>query len=125
MRLLIIWIIIQKFNLFHNGNVVVDVGAAPGGWSQYCVNRTGYSVPNSVISIDLLNMVPLPGVHFIQGDFMEDSMKNELLKYIDDRKVDVVMSDIAPNFSGRSDIDHLKQVLIIELILTRLICVRV
>lgn len=56
---------------------------------------------------------------------MEDSMKDELLKYIDDRKVDVVMSDIAPNFSGRSDIDHLKQVLILELILTRLICVRV
>lgn len=88
----------------------MDVGAAPGGWSQYCVQKTGISVPNTVVSIDLLHMDPLPGVHFIQGDFMEERLKNRLMQYIDDRKVDIVMSDMAPNFSGDHSMDHLKQV---------------
>ena len=88
----------------------MDIGAAPGGWSQYCVEKTGISYPNAVISIDLLNIEAIPGVHCIQGDFMKEQMKDELKKYINGRKVDVVMSDIAPNFSGNQEIDHLKQV---------------
>ena len=103
----------QKFKLFSKGNVVVDVGAAPGGWSQYAVSKTGISFPNSIVSIDLLPIEPIAGVHFIQGDFMEESMKSQLSDYINNRKVDIVMSDIAPNFSGNHGIDHLKQVYVL------------
>lgn len=89
---------------------MVDVGAAPGGWSEYAVQRVGITAPYSVVSIDLLAFDPIPGVHFIRGDFMDDAMKRELLEYIDGRRVNTVMSDIAPNFSGDHSIDHEKQV---------------
>lgn len=93
---------------------MVDVGAAPGGWSEYAVQRVGISAPCSVVSIDLLPFDAIPGVHFIRGDFMDDDMKKKLSAYIDGRKVNTVLSDIAPNFSGDHSVDHEKQVYIIS-----------
>lgn len=93
---------------------MLDVGAAPGSWSQYAVENVGITMPCSVVGIDLLAIEPLEGVHFIQGDFMDDEMKNKLTDYIDNRPVDVVMSDIAPNFSGDHSIDHSRQIAMCE-----------
>ena len=67
-------------------------------------------MPCSVVSIDLLDIEPIHGVHFLKGDFMDESMKRELQLYIDHRPVDVVISDIAPNFSGDHNRDHMRQV---------------
>ena len=89
---------------------MVDVGAAPGGWSQYAVERLGITIPHSVFSIDLLDIEPITGVHFLCGDFMSESARCKLEDYIDNRRVDVVISDIAPNFSGDHSIDHEKQI---------------
>lgn len=94
--------------------MVVDVGAAPGGWSQYVVSKVGITVPASVISIDLLEIDAIPGCHFIQGDFMDEKMKSELRDYIDHRPVDIVISDIAPNFSGNRSRDHIRQILMCD-----------
>ena len=77
------------------------------------MSKTGIFFPNSIVSIDLLPIEPIAGVHFIKGDFMEASMQRQLSEYINNRKVDIVMSDIAPNFSGNPSIDHLKQVKLI------------
>ena len=74
------------------------------------MQRVGITAPSSVVSIDLLSFDPIPGVHFIRGDFMDVAMKRELLEYIDGRRVNTVLSDIAPNFSGDHSIDHEKQV---------------
>ena len=90
--------------------MILDVGAAPGGWSQYAVQRVGITIPCSVISVDLLDIDPIPGVHFIKGDFLDDAMKNQLLDYVDERPVDAVLSDIAPNFTGNHTIDHQRQI---------------
>jgi ftsJ-like methyltransferase len=97
-------------HLFKPNNIVLDVGAAPGGWSQYVVSKVGVTIPCSVVSIDLLDIEPIDGVHFLKGDFMEDTMKRNLQSYIDNRPVDVVISDIAPNFSGDHNRDHTRQV---------------
>ena len=70
----------------------------------------GITIPYSVISIDLLDIDPIPGVHFIKGDFLDDAMKNQLLDYVDERPVDAVLSDIAPNFTGNHTIDHQRQI---------------
>lgn len=86
------------------------MGAAPGGWSQYAVERVGITIPYSVFSIDLLDIQPITGVHFLQGDFMSEKTRAQLEDYIDNRKVDVVISDIAPNFSGDHSIDHERQI---------------
>ena len=86
------------------------MGAAPGGWSQYAVERVGITIPYSVFSIDLLDIQPITGVNFLQGDFMSEKTRAQLEDYIDNRKVDVVISDIAPNFSGDHSIDHERQI---------------
>ncbi|KNB42260.1 23S rRNA methyltransferase [Blastocystis sp. subtype 4] len=100
----------DKLHLFKPNNIVLDVGAAPGGWSQYVVSKVGVTIPCSVVSIDLLDIEPIDGVHFLKGDFMEDTMKRNLQSYIDNRPVDVVISDIAPNFSGDHNRDHTRQI---------------
>ena len=100
--------------MFRKSDIVVDVGAAPGGWSQYAVSKVGVTIPSSVVSIDLLEIDAIPGCHFIQGDFLDEKMKEELRQYIDGRPVDIVMSDIAPNFSGNRSLDHIRQIAMCE-----------
>jgi 23S rRNA (uridine2552-2'-O)-methyltransferase len=86
------------------GAVVVDLGAAPGGWSQY-VART-LAGRGIVIAVDLLAMDALPGVAFLQGDFREQPVLDALLEMLSGRRVDLVMSDMAPNMSGVDVVDQ-------------------
>jgi 23S rRNA (uridine2552-2'-O)-methyltransferase len=101
--------------LIRPGMVVVDLGAAPGGWSQYVakvLNGKG-----AVYALDLLPMDGITGVDFIQGDFREDGPLNELLGRLGDARVDLVMSDMAPNMSGIDAVDQPRQMHLVELAL--------
>lgn len=97
------------------GITVVDLGAAPGGWSQYAAERVGKS--GAIIALDLLPVEPLPGVTFIQGDFQEQSVLDELLAALSGRAVDVVLSDMAPNMSGTRAVDQPRAMYLAELAL--------
>lgn len=102
-------------HLLRPGMTVVDLGAAPGGWSQYAgkvLSGKGF-----VVALDLLAMDALPGVEFIQGDFREEVALNELRRLLDGRPVDLVMSDMAPNMSGIDAVDQPRQLYLCELAL--------
>ena len=107
----------QKDNLIRPGMQVVDLGAAPGGWSQYATELVGES--GRVVASDILPIDPLPFVEFIQGDFTEESVLNEILDvlYKDEKnyKADVVISDMAPNVTGVDAIDQPKSIYLCEL----------
>ena len=105
----------QKDNLIRQGMTVVDLGAAPGGWSQYASNLVGDE--GMVVACDILPMDSLAGVDFLQGDFREEVVLNELLKKIGGKNVDVVMSDMAPNMSGNDAVDQAKSMYLVELAL--------
>lgn len=105
----------QKDDLLKSSMTVVDLGAAPGGWSQYATKVVGEN--GLVIACDILPMDPLAGVSFLQGDFREESVLNELLNKIGGKNVDVVMSDMAPNMSGNGAIDQAKSMYLVELAL--------
>ncbi len=87
-----------KDHLFRPGMRVVDLGAAPGAWSQVAVERIGEE--GSVVAVDLLPMVPLPQVEVIQGDFTDEAVVAELTRRLGGQPVDLVLSDMAPNLSG-------------------------
>jgi len=86
----------QKESLFRPGMTVIDLGAAPGGWSQLAAKRVGPS--GKVIAIDLLQIAPISGVTVVKGDFRE--------KFPADVKADVIVSDLSPNLSGIADVDQ-------------------
>lgn len=88
----------QKDKLFKSGMTVVDLGSAPGSWSQIAAQLVGSK--GMVLASDILEMDALPSVHFVQGDFREDSVFNTLLATLDGRAVDLVISDMAPNVGG-------------------------
>ncbi len=92
-----------KDRLLRPGSVIVDLGAAPGSWSQVALRRTGGQA--RIIAIDLLPMQGLNHVEFIQGDFSEDSVLTEIERRLDGQKVDLVMSDMLPNMTGVPAID--------------------
>ncbi|GAA0340675.1 23S rRNA (uridine(2552)-2'-O)-methyltransferase RlmE [Morganella psychrotolerans] len=105
----------QGDNIFKPGMTIVDLGAAPGGWSQYAVNHIGQS--GRVIACDLLPMDPIVGVDFLQGDFRDENVLNALLGRVGDKKVQVVMSDMAPNMSGTPAVDIPRAMYLVELAL--------
>lgn len=105
----------DKDRLFRPGQVVVDLGAAPGGWSQVAIERVGDK--GIVVASDILPMNPIAGVDFVQGDFTEDSVLEELLGILGDRKADVVISDMAPNMSGMAAVDIPRAMGLVELAL--------
>lgn len=105
----------QKDNLIREGMTVVDLGAAPGGWSQYATELAGDN--GIVVACDILPMDSLAGVEFLQGDFREEAVLNELLNKIGGKNVDVVMSDMAPNMSGNDAADQAKSMYLVELAL--------
>lgn len=105
----------QREKLLKPGSVVVDLGAAPGAWSQYTRRRLGKS--GRVIATDILEMPPLEGVEFVQGDFREEAVFNQLLAQVPERGVDVVLSDMAPNLSGVDAIDAPRSLYLAELAL--------
>jgi 23S rRNA (uridine2552-2'-O)-methyltransferase len=102
-------------HLLRPGMIVVDLGAAPGGWSQWASEQTGQE--GQVVALDILPMVPPSRVQFIQGDFREDNVLAELQNILADRVVDLVMSDMAPNMSGMMAIDQPRAIYLGELAL--------
>ncbi len=88
----------DRDHLVRSGEIVVDLGAAPGGWSQVAALRM--KKQGRVIALDLLAMEPLPGVEFIQGDFREDAVLEKLESSLAGARVGLVLSDMAPNMSG-------------------------
>jgi len=105
----------QKDRLLRAGMTVVDLGAAPGGWSQLAARHIGGQ--GAVIALDILPMEPLPGVEFIQGDFRETMVLNQLLEILANRPVDLVISDMAPNTSGIKAVDQPRGMYLAELAL--------
>jgi 23S rRNA (uridine2552-2'-O)-methyltransferase len=90
--------------LFIPGARVVDLGAAPGGWSQVAIQKVGRG--GRVVAIDLLEVAPMPGVSVLRGDFREDAMRAQLAGLLDGSKADVVLSDLSPNISGIASADQ-------------------
>ena len=105
---------IQKSDrLLKPGMTVVDLGAAPGGWSQYAARRLDGK--GRVIALDVLDMPAIPGVEFIQGDFNDESVLGQLNALLGGARVDLVMSDMAPNMMGIADVDHDRSMQLVEL----------
>src|SRR6267143_7013701 len=90
--------IAKRDKLARPGDAVVDLGAAPGGWSQGLIERVGRA--GRVIAVDLLEIAPIPGVTVIRGDFGEEAVLRLLDDVLEGRKLDLVVSDMAPNLSG-------------------------
>jgi 23S rRNA (uridine2552-2'-O)-methyltransferase len=105
----------QKDKLIHAGMSVVDLGAAPGGWSDYALEKVGDK--GTVVALDILPMTPLTGVHFIQGDFRDDEVLEELNNVLNGRQIDLVLSDMAPNMTGVGSIDQPASMYLVELAL--------
>ena len=101
--------------LLKPGMVVVDLGAAPGGWSQVAANRVG--ARGRVIAMDILEMAPIAGVTFIRGDFRDVSVLTELESALGGTKVDLVLSDMSPNLSGIASADQARALELAELAL--------
>ncbi len=100
----------EKFSLVKPGQTIVDLGAAPGGWSQVVAKRAG-----NVVALDLLPMDPIEGVTIIQGDFDTDEILAEVMERLEGKPVDLVISDMAPNLSGVKDIDQPRHAYLLEL----------
>ena len=105
--------IIGKDSMIRPGMTVVDLGAAPGGWSQVAAELVGHK--GRVHAVDLLPMDGIAGVDFILGDFTEDEILQQLLKLIDNRPVDLVISDMAPNLTGSKAVDQPASIYLVEL----------
>lgn len=110
----------EKDRLIKPGMTIVDLGAAPGGWSEYCVKKLGKK--GNVIALDILPMEPIDGVAIIEGDFREDSVFDELLSVMSETgekngKADLVISDMAPNISGMGSVDMPRAYYLCELAL--------
>ncbi|OQY51085.1 MAG: 23S rRNA (uridine(2552)-2'-O)-methyltransferase RlmE [Candidatus Parabeggiatoa sp. nov. 2] len=99
--------------LFYPNMTVIDLGAAPGGWSQWVKQRLHNQV--RLFALDILPMEPLPGVTFIQGDFREQAVLDNLLNQLGEQQASLVMSDMAPNISGMKAIDQPRAMLLAEL----------
>ncbi len=103
----------ERDRLFHPGMRVVDLGAAPGGWSQWVHRRLNGRV--DIIALDILPMPALPGVAFMQGDFTEQTVLDQLISHLKGQKTDLVMSDMAPNISGMKSVDQPRVMYLAEL----------
>lgn len=106
----------EKDKLFKRGMTVIDLGSAPGGWSQVAMQSVGDH--GRVVAIDLLPMEILPaGVQFIQGDFTEEAILADLMTVLEGNLADVILSDMAPNLSGQRSIDMPRMIYLLELAL--------
>ncbi|OHE85797.1 MAG: 23S rRNA methyltransferase [Lysobacterales bacterium RIFOXYD1_FULL_69_11] len=105
--------LVERDRLLRPGMVVVDLGAAPGGWSQWV--RQALGERGRVIALDILDMPPLAGVEFLQGDFKEDAVLSQLEALLGGTSVDLVLSDMAPNKSGVDAVDMPRAMYLSEL----------
>ena len=103
----------QKDRILKPGMSIVDLGAAPGGWSQYAAGVL--KGRGRIIAMDILPMDPLAGVEFLQGDFRENEVLDLLMETISGGKIDLVMSDMAPNISGMEAVDQPRSMYLAEL----------
>ena len=107
----------EKFKIFKKHKIVVDLGCAPGGWSQYCVGKVG---EGNVVAIDLLPVSPIAGVNFMQLDFLTDDAPQRIIEelkkinYNKDGLCDIVLSDMAANTTGDQNTDHLRIIGLLE-----------
>ena len=110
----------DKDKIIKPGMSVVDLGAAPGSWTQIVKERLtdkDGKIDGKVIAMDILPMEPIEGVHFLQGDFREQEVADKLTDLLEGEKVDVVLSDMAPNLSGVAAADAARCLLLNELAL--------
>ena len=109
----------EAFNLIHPGQLVVDLGATPGAWSQYVrrklAGRADGGINGTIIALDLLDFEPIADVTFIQGDIRNDDVLERLQQEVDGRAVDLVISDMAPNLSGIASADSARISHLVEL----------
>jgi 23S rRNA (uridine2552-2'-O)-methyltransferase len=105
----------EKDQLIKPGMNVIDLGAAPGGWSQYARQILGRK--NKIVALDILPMTPLEGVSFIEGDFREEAVLDQLFEVLEEAPVSVVLSDMAPNMSGNKGVDLPRAIYLCELAL--------
>ncbi|MCQ8182517.1 23S rRNA (uridine(2552)-2'-O)-methyltransferase RlmE [Methylomonas sp. SURF-1] len=105
----------EKDKIIKPGINIVDLGAAPGGWSEYASKIVGKK--SKVIALDLLPIEPIEGVEFIQGDFREDEVLEKLYKVLDGEPVHLLLSDMAPNMSGSREMDQPRSIYLGELAL--------
>ena len=103
----------QKERLLKKGMLCVDLGAAPGSWSQYVTEKLKGDV--RIVAVDLLPMDSLPSVEFLQGDFADDEVLEAMRAALGEQPVDLVISDIAPNISGNRAIDQPRSMVLVEL----------
>lgn len=107
--------ILDRDRLLRPGLVVLDLGAAPGGWSQVVAPRLGPQ--GRLVAVDILPMDPLPGVMFIRGDATEDAVVEQIREALEGRAVDLVISDMAPNLTGIRPVDEARSVVLAEQVL--------
>src|SRR2546425_13149548 len=107
--------LLKRDGLVHPGDIVVDLGAAAGGWAQALAERVGRS--GRVIAVDLLEIAPIPGVTIVRGDFREETVLRRLKDTVEGRKLDLVVSDMAPNLSGVRATDQARSIHLCELAL--------
>lgn len=105
--------LLERDLLLKPGMVIVDLGAAPGGWSQVAADKLAGR--GRVIGLDLLPMADLPGVEFFTGDFTDEATLNRLLETLGGAKVDLVMSDMAPNMCGVAVVDQDRSMMLVDL----------
>lgn len=105
--------IADKEHLLKPGMTIVDLGAAPGGWSQYVTEKLNGQ--GTIVALDILPMDALPDVTFIQGDFREDEVLQQLMNVIPERGLDLLLSDMAPNMSGTTAVDVPRAMYLVEL----------
>ena len=111
----------DKDKLIKPGMTIVDLGSTPGSWSQVVVQRlkakASLEISGKIIALDILDMQPIAGVEFIQGDFREDAVLKRLEEKLNNKPVDLVIADMAPNISGISDVDQAGAMYLTELAL--------
>ncbi|OIP65138.1 MAG: 23S rRNA methyltransferase [Nitrospirae bacterium CG_4_10_14_3_um_filter_53_41] len=105
----------EKFRVMRPGDWVLDLGSAPGGWSQVAAGIVGEG--GRVVSVDLLPMEPIPMVRIVRGDIMKDGVIEKIRSELEGRTADLMMSDMAPNTTGIASIDHDRSVLLVEAVL--------
>ena len=99
----------EKYKIINSESIIIDLGAAHGGWSQVISH-----ICKKIIAVDLLPMSPIPNVDFIQGDFLDNNCRNIINNKLNDSKVNVILSDMAPNTCGIKQVDHLRIMNILE-----------
>jgi len=105
----------ERDQLIKPGMSVIDLGAAPGGWTQYALRKLGNS--GKVLAVDILPMEPVPGAHIIEGDFTEQATLDQMLTVLESAPVQLVISDMAPNISGVKTVDQARAMYLAELAL--------